>query len=172
MQRRSQELRAQATQIAGLGETSAMRACIFCCEEMHNCEYSKGVQLRTDTMVYVQTKQWETLVMKYSTTVNGPRSGGVNTRIKSLIWNMQQQLANKGEEELWGFEIRRRVKGYLQLQLIERGLDWVYPLGGLDSRAGTAYACTNRNCRAIPIQSNMWYRVATRIMKSVTPNGI
>ena len=51
--------------------------------------------------------------------------------------------------------------------MIERGLDWVYPLGGLDSRAGTAYACKNGRCRAIPIQSNMWYRMATRAMYSL-----
>ena len=55
------------------------------------------------------------------------------------------------------------------MQLIERGLDWVYPLGGLDSRAGTAHACKNKACRALPIQSNMWYRMASRVMQSVTP---
>ena len=107
MQRRSQELRAQATQIAGLEEASAMRACIFCCEEKHKCEYNKGVQIRSDTMVYVQTKQWKTLVLKYSTAVSGSRSGGINTRIKSLIWNMKQQLPSRSAEEFWGFEIIR-----------------------------------------------------------------
>ena len=92
MQRRSQELRVQATQLAGMGETSAMRACIFCCEEMHGCEYNKGVQLRSDTMVYVQAKQWKSLVMKFTTTVNGPRTGGVNSKVKALILGLQQQL--------------------------------------------------------------------------------
>ena len=36
---------------------------------------------------------------------------------------------NKGNEDLWGFEVRKRTMGYLQLLLIERGLDWVYLLG-------------------------------------------
>ena len=87
-------MRAQATQIAGLGETSAMRACIFCCEVMHQCEYNNGVQLRADTMVYVQTKQWKSLVMKFNTTVNGPRTGGVNTRVKAFIWGIQGAALN------------------------------------------------------------------------------
>ena len=140
MQKRSQELREQAAHIAGLKGTSAMRACIFCCETMHETAYSKGIQLRedTNTMVYLQTKKWKTMVMKYtvpgngprgSSPVNGPRAGGVTTRIKSLLWTLQQQLVSQNDEELWGYEIKRRVKGYLQLQLLERGLDWVYPLG-------------------------------------------
>ena len=64
MQKRSKELREQATQIAGLGATSAMRACIFCGEEMHQCEYGIGVQLQTDTLVYMQTEQLKSLVRK------------------------------------------------------------------------------------------------------------
>ena len=46
-----------------------------------------------------------------------------------MIWGLQSQLVKKGTEEIWGYEVKKRVKGYLQMQLIERGLDWIYTLG-------------------------------------------
>ena len=52
------------TQIPNLYSPSAMRACIFCCEGMHQCEYGIGVQPQAGTMRYVQTEQWKSLVKK------------------------------------------------------------------------------------------------------------
>ena len=173
MRKRTKELREQATQLINLKITSAMRACIFCCETKHQRAYSKGIQVRGNAILCTQTKKWETMVTKYNTAVYQPRSGGMNQKIKSFVWGLRHHLVNNtgrtlsDDEEVWGYEIQEKVTGYTQVQLLGRGMDWVYQLGGIESRAGTSYACKNPRCRAIPIQSHMWYRVATMILEDL-----
>ena len=168
LQKRNKDLRAQACELVDLKSRSAMRACIFCCEVKHNKVYNKEIQVRPDALVYMQTKEWKTMVMNFSTAVNGLKTGAIQTKLKAVIWSMQNQMVNKKDEEIWGWEIKKQALGYLQVQYLQRGIDWVYQLGGPYSRAGTAYGCKNPRCRALPIQSHHWYRVASRIMRNLS----
>jgi len=123
--KRSQELRGAAIAAANLQVKPALRACILCCEIMHEKEYNKGVQVRPESggIIYAQTKQWEDLAMKYNMAPGGT-DAGLQTRAARAGWGICQQMGDSNwDRELWGFEIKARVRTYVQLRLIGCGVE-------------------------------------------------
>ena len=82
---------------------------------------------------------------------------------------VQKCRASANNEEIWGTEIRRGVRTYLQTLLLEKGADWVPQLGGTSSPFAVNYSCKkNKLCCCIPIRADKWMRFATNMMEDVT----
>ena len=73
-------------------------------------------------------------------------------------------------EEVWGIELKKGVRTYLQTLLLEKGSDWVPQLGGTRSPFAVTYSCKNPRCRCIPIQADKWMWFATALMQDLTPD--
>ena len=91
-----------------------------------------------------------------------------NSKVKPAVMAMIKHMPGRMAEEMWGIEIKRGVRTYLQDLLLEKGADWISQLGGIWSPYGIHYSCKNPKCRAIPMQHQQWARFATVLMNDMT----
>ena len=92
-------------------------------------------------------------------------------RMKSSVKKCVQKCRYAAKnEEMWGVDLKKGVRTYLQLLLLEKGSDWVPQLGGTSSPFAVNYSCKNEKCRCIPIRADKWMRFATALMQRMTPS--
>ena len=145
---------------------SISRACLFCCEELHGKVYQRGVK-RDDTMYLLPNHEWKEA--NSATNISNKVQNVSRECMKRAIGQCLAacRLADKNGE-MWGIEIRRGAKTFLQKMLLEKGSDWIPQLGGSGSPFAQNYSCRNKRCRCIPLRADKWMRFALMLMQSLT----
>ena len=135
------------------------KCCVVCCQYIHAQNYFT-IGTRFDSagkeFKYLKTNtRWGEFARLIRSRIVSPHQE--DRQVKKIFYMMRHWVDS---DEIWGVH-HRLTLSMKRRHLLDRGISWVTPLGGMQAKAFLVYACTEPTCMLAPISTSDWYFVAT-----------